>query len=381
MIFRQIKLYHNGKVVRLGQLFGISIYAFYRDMAKKIHFVNPKQLGITPPPPKEKSTQDSQVLFYLKVNNNQRATATFECLQHWIDIIDAMNARFIIICDKQLLSLRIYRHIIFHTTDVCIMKSITKPFKKIVKHLDSYWIPAANAHLSTLYHSKIHNIKHFWNIDADDTMICASPKRAAQMLQNVIDYAQNHHLSAFSLDMHSTRLKGKFWSFGVSFMSHNIDWFALLKAHIQEGKNQKLPFGSTLNLDFVVTYLKDSYNIKCESFYANNLVFLHFLKNNDFVRMPIIGSIYYYQNATLHTPILSIYNSPLAQIPIAENIIKIDDLDEFESLDECLMAYLLIDKSSEFRLRKLHGFHTDLTIFKEIEEEYQQALSQGNIIT
>ncbi|WP_334081872.1 hypothetical protein [Helicobacter typhlonius] len=51
MIFRQIKLYHNGKVVRLGQLFGISIYAFYRDMAKKIHFVNPKQLGITPPPP------------------------------------------------------------------------------------------------------------------------------------------------------------------------------------------------------------------------------------------------------------------------------------------------------------------------------------------
>ncbi|WP_334081599.1 hypothetical protein [Helicobacter typhlonius] len=54
MIFRQIKLYHNGKVVRLGQLFGISIYAFYRDMAKKIHFVNPKQLGITPPPPPRK---------------------------------------------------------------------------------------------------------------------------------------------------------------------------------------------------------------------------------------------------------------------------------------------------------------------------------------
>ncbi|WP_334090106.1 hypothetical protein [Helicobacter typhlonius] len=52
MIFRQIKLYHNDKVVRLGQLFGISIYAFYRDMAKKIHFVNPKQLGITPPPRK-----------------------------------------------------------------------------------------------------------------------------------------------------------------------------------------------------------------------------------------------------------------------------------------------------------------------------------------
>ncbi len=88
-----------------------------------------------------------------------------------------------------------------------------------------------------------------------------------------------------------------------------------------------------------------------------------------------------YKRQTLHTPILSIYNSPLAQIPIAENIIKIDDLDEFESLDECLMEYLLIDKSSEFRLRKLHGFHTDLTIFKEIEEEYQQALSQGNIIT
>ncbi|WP_334089612.1 hypothetical protein [Helicobacter typhlonius] len=52
MIFRQIKLYHNGKVVRLGQLFGISIYAFYRDMAKKIHFVNPKQLGFPPPPRK-----------------------------------------------------------------------------------------------------------------------------------------------------------------------------------------------------------------------------------------------------------------------------------------------------------------------------------------
>lgn len=35
MIFRQIKLYRNSKVVRLGQLFGIPIYAFYRDTDKK----------------------------------------------------------------------------------------------------------------------------------------------------------------------------------------------------------------------------------------------------------------------------------------------------------------------------------------------------------
>lgn len=40
------------------------------------------------PPPE----RDSQILFYLKVNNNQHAT--FEYLQHWIDIIDSMNARF-----------------------------------------------------------------------------------------------------------------------------------------------------------------------------------------------------------------------------------------------------------------------------------------------
>lgn len=172
-----------------------------------------------------------------------------------------MNARFIIICDKQLLTLRIYRHIIFYTTDVCIIKSIIKPFKKIVKHLDSYWIPVANAHLKTLYHSKMHNIKYF----------------------------------------------SEYWWWWYD------DWFALLKIYIFKVKIKNKFLIFTLNLGFVITYLKDSYGTKCKSFYANNQG--QWLYTNAYV-----GSINYYQHTTLHTPILGIYNSPLEQIPITENI-------------------------------------------------------------
>lgn len=35
-------------------------------------------------------------------------------------------------------------------------------------------------------------------------------------------------------------------------MNHNIDWFALLKTYIQESKNQKFIFDSTLNLDLLL---------------------------------------------------------------------------------------------------------------------------------
>lgn len=43
------------------------------------------------------------------------------------------------------------------------------------------------------------------------------------------------------------------------------------------------------------------------------------------------------------------------------------------------MMYLLIDKSNEFRSRKIYGFHTDLIILKKlrrsIKKHYYEAIS------
>lgn len=55
----------------------------------------------------------------------------------------------------------------------------------------------------------MHNIKYFWNIDVDDTMIYASPKQAAQMLHNAMAYTQKSPFKYIFLRYAQHRFKSK----------------------------------------------------------------------------------------------------------------------------------------------------------------------------
>lgn len=284
-----------------------------------------------------------------------------------------MQGEFVIICDKYATRKSIFKHIIFHSGDVAMMRSITRPLKHIVKYFDAYWQPPALAHLSTFYHSAQNNKAYFFNIDADDTMFCAAPKRVAQMLKNAMIYAQTQNLSAFSLDMHTSRQKGV-WTFGVSFIAHNVDWLKLFSLYTKSAVSAKYTFGTTINIDLVVHYMKAHSYIKAESFYIENSIFLHFPKTH-FLISPLIGSVLYYKNGILHTPILEyIYHNPLGRIPIDKNVVRLEDV---EGDNDILMQ---AERLGEFKLRKLHGLSVDSPVFYECEAMYQKLLNEGRIL-
>lgn len=353
-IIKKIRIETKDRPTKWLFVFGRALVSYYRDSANKkhysFHFFN-KNHSVG---------QDcvAQDMIYLKVHRDTHWT--IRCLQHWVNIVESMKGDFIIICDNDKLEKKIYKNIIFPNGNVKMIKSTTKPFKNISKYLAKNWQPAGNAHLTTFYHSKKVGIKNFWNIDADDTMICLEPQRAAEMLNKASFFAQQAGLSAFSLDMHTSRMKGRYWSFGVSFIQHNIDWFDIMHTYIAtDSQHVELPFGSTLNLDFFLSHLKKCYGIKIGSFYAENLFFLHCpTPSRDFITIPFISSIIHYKEAQFCRPILKLlYNSPLSEIPIDDSIIKIDEIegDGIVFFNNHLQEDTFID----FREREIWGKDTN----------------------
>ncbi len=63
-------------------------------------------------------------------------------------------------------------------------------------------------------HAKENGFKAFWNIDADDTCFCLSPKRMTELLSTTEHYACSNNIHIFSLDMHRSALEGQHWSNG-----------------------------------------------------------------------------------------------------------------------------------------------------------------------
>ncbi len=277
-------------------------------------------------------TDNSKPVFYLKLNRRDRYA--FVCLQHWIRIVDILNADFYIICDNKNLELDILRRVEFRNSDIKFLHSYKNPLKKIVtKNISKRWRKAAYAHLTTFLHAKKNKIENFWNIDADDTMLLVKPQTAAEILGQAANYAQKNDLSTFSLDMWRSRTEGKHWSFGVTYTRQNIDYFSLFnETKNSDWQRHYEPYCGDYNLDCYFTYIKDFKNVKNESFYIENLHFIHW---GDFLYSVIGSYICFWKNGKLNFPILSdIYkNNDLGTIQIASDCIKLDyNLDEKEYL-------------------------------------------------
>ncbi|MGN1124948.1 MAG: hypothetical protein ACI4SM_02055 [Candidatus Gastranaerophilaceae bacterium] len=216
-------------------------------------------------------------MFYLKFNSNNFGYSIF-CLQHWINVINEIDADFIIICDKQELIKEIKKHIIFKNDNIKIIKSDKKIPQKIVKSIASdFWLKAGIAHLTTFFHAKKNGINEFWNIDADDTAFMSEPKVIASALTKIKHYADKNKIEAFSLDMHRSHFYGKHWSFGVTYINNGNYLMQLIKnVKNKEWHNDKKLYDKQCNLDWYFTYLLDTNQANIGTFNIDNIYFVHF---------------------------------------------------------------------------------------------------------
>lgn len=326
MLFEKIK-FNIGRTDESRQinLFSFPIVKYLKSKKNKHDYL------LFPCINKEHDAKNKEI-FYLKVNRNE--SYSIRCLQHWIDIINEYRADFYIICDNQDLKQRILKQVRFRDKNIKFLKSIkNNKTKKIVSNIaTSLWKNATFAHLTPFYHSRINNITKFWNIDADDTMFALYADKVAQIMKEISSYANNNNLNAFSLDMHTSRTHGKHWSFGITYTQNNIDWFQIFMNNKDTSwRKAYLQYDYNFNLDWFFTYLRDNNLAQNETFYIDNLLFIHF---GDFLYNTIGSGASIYSKKKIKYPILyEIFGAEtLGLIDINKNIIKFNnDL----SLNDC----------------------------------------------
>ncbi len=265
-------------------------------------------------------------VFYLKMNIDTNISMI--CLQHWIDTINLLDADFYIICDNKKLQNNILKYIIFKNSNIKFISSIRNPLSNLVKKLVSKnWINAAYAHLTTFFHAKQNNIRNFWNIDADDTMLIINSEKITEILKQAQKYAIDNNINAFSLDMWNSRTRGKYWSFGITYIN-NSNSFVEIFNNLQNNNWQKnCLFNDDINLDWYFTYLKQKNISQIKTFYIENTYFMHSCRLGNEFFTNIVGSyLCYWTNNKVIYPIISniFEDEQLGIIPINKECIKLD---------------------------------------------------------
>lgn len=317
-IIEKIKIKHKIDKLRVIKILGIPILYYKKNnQGKSIKFKWEFS--------KNTKVSRDKICFYLKVHNDDETM--YRCLQNWIDVVDAINGDYFIICDSDKLKSKIMRKIFFPDLNIKFIKSQRKKLEKVISKLTTgFWGNAGCAHATTFYHAAENGIKEFWNIDADDTMILFKPNTVAQILEKVQDYAKNNKIEIFSLDMWRSRTRNKAWTFGVTYIQNPIKFIDIFNKETGVWKKDYEGFDNALNIDWYITYLKNSGKVKAESFYIENSSFIHFGPTRNFLTNIIGSYICNWQNNKLTFPIIvEIYkNKELGIIPISKECVKFD---------------------------------------------------------
>lgn len=263
-------------------------------------------------------------VFYLKVNQDEEFT--YRNLQHWVDILALIpEAEAFIVCDNPSVKENIFNKIYFLDTRVSVIQSsrITENIEALLLNVCMpEWRRAGLAHMTTFMHAKEHQYENFWNIDADDTCICLNAQRAAELLLTAENYAKEHKIALFSLDMWRTRYYGSEWSFGVTYTNNTVDWLGFMITHcLDDGYKGRT---GTHNFDRYFMYLREMAVYSIESFYCENLKFIHY--SDDFFRKIVTSGLFHWKQGYLRFPLLGacINEERLTCIKIAGDIIQLD---------------------------------------------------------
>lgn len=250
-------------------------------------------------------------------------------------------------CDNPELKQEIVKKVVFKNNPVDFLESYKtcEELKDIVSAVtNSMWSNAGYAHLTTFYHAKQHQYPYFWNIDADDTCICLSPERVGELLCTIENYVKKNQVSTISLDMWISKTQGSHWSFGINYVNNTIDWFEIIKTYCND---EELKSKQIRNIDGYFSCLRLCTNLKIETFYVENLKFIHY--SNDFFKRPHSSGFFHWKDENLIFPIL-LYCfgiDSLGRIPIAKDVIKFDiNITDKESTD-FLLDYALPEEKKQ----------------------------------
>ncbi len=213
-----------------------------------------------------------KTVFYLKVNTNTDVAVA--CFHHWVDIVGACGADYYVVCDNLALQAKICNE---ENKDRFIPSS--KTAKDMLTGVVSfYWLNTGAALLTPFLHAKANGYETFFNIDADDTVMCCNAGLAAKALEKVQEYADASDINCLSLDMHSTIHEHYYvhWSFGITYTKLDVDYIGAIQGYnaLKPDLGQKdLLRGN--NLDEVFTNLRHLGMIKTTVFNIENMCFVH----------------------------------------------------------------------------------------------------------
>lgn len=323
MLFEKIKFNTEQERVRQIWLFNYMILEYYtKHKEKKKHYsVLPLLKKTCMQPIKNKE------VFYLKINSDK--DYSFRCLQHWINIINYYEGDFYIVCDDLRIKKNIYNTINFANKNIKFISSREQKLKNYVNNIATdKWYNATYAQLITFYHSRKYNIQRFWNIDADDTMLCLCADEVAKILKNISNYAIINNVDAFSLDMHRSRTKGKHWSFGITYIQNKVDWFELLPKDNSWIKKYE-QYDYSFNLDWYFTNLKDHNLANIQTFFIENMLFVHF---GEFLFNPIYANVCIFRKDIFEFPILHdiLGTKKYGKIKVFDDVIPVCKVEDIE---------------------------------------------------
>ena len=296
----------------------------------------------------QKKVSINKNVFYLKINKFDPSVNA--CFKYWLEIIDQMNAEYFILCDDIKVKNKILQAFTFPSRNIKFIKSNRISFKKMVAFsLGSFlWSNAAYAHLTTYLHAKKNNINRFWNIDADDTMFMIPPKSFVHFLSIITDYAEKNNINLFSLDMHHSFSNSKHWSYGITYVNNSNRILYKFKTMNQKDwlnyRYTELADEPFVNIDWITTWFRISTDLKIETFYINNIYFLH--NCNPLVQRN--QSLMLYKDGKIEYPVFKkLYNIDelmVSYVPIAKDDIKFEfDFYEEDSMEYMINNYVQLD--------------------------------------
>lgn len=260
---------------------------------------------------------------YLKINRSEYYA--FRNLSRWIDVSYLLDRDCYVLCDQDELIEKIRSEILLSGICKFIKSDKGSRNKKIVENISNgNWENAAYAHITTFSHARTHQYSCFWNIDADDTMLCLTVDRMKEFLENVEAYAEKNSVDCFSLDMWRTKWQGEHWSFGITYVCGRRNWIEEMSARCEDGEYRSLESGMNYNIDCFFSYLKSKTKLKIETFYFENLKFIHYA--NDFFNGLISSAFYHWKEGKLFYPIMQacVGLGEMSAYNVYSDIIKLD---------------------------------------------------------
>ena len=291
-----------------------------------------------------------QRIFYLKVNRIH--DTSYICIQRWVDLAAYMDGFVFFVCDNKRLQEQILKRIYFHNQNFKFIKSnrsvIKNKLKKIIVVGGKKWRTIAHSMLTPFIHATQNQYSVSYNIDADDIEILLKPSIVAQAFFSAEAYANQKELDCFNLDMFVSRSFGVHWSFGCVYVRNPQKCLDVIKQNKNWLQNKELIKKYKTyyvqdtnwhddNIDWLFTFLRDTNQLKLETFYIENAYVAHmpdrllehewafyFQWSKGYVRHPVLEYAY--------------NDKRWAVIPIPNNLYKIDlnlsDKNKYEYLSE-----------------------------------------------